>query len=219
MDDRIQRKLDGELRRDQLNVDEVTKLDEAEALFAAVVRAVPVRPLPDLGPAVLRRLEAFQPVASAGRIETAARSPMRTAIDWLWTPRPISLRFRPAYAFGIAAAFALLVGARAAVLTPMASPPAAAQQVLIQFRLDAPQARNVTLAGNFTDWKPAYTLTRSEPGIWTVVVPLDPGVHDYAFVVDGQRWTPDPMAPAVDDGFGGLNSRVAVLSPDTRRPS
>jgi hypothetical protein len=24
----------------------------------------------------------------------------------------------------------------------------------------------------------------------------------------------DPNAPAVDDGFGGLNSRLAVLAPD-----
>ena len=84
----------------------------------------------------------------------------------------------------------------------------------ILIRLDAPQARVVTLAGNFTRWKPAYTLTRSEPGIWTVVVALEPGVHDYAFVVDGERWVPDPMAPSVADGFGGVNSRVAVLTPD-----
>jgi hypothetical protein len=39
-------------------------------------------------------------------------------------------------------------------------------------------------------------------------------VHDYAFIVDGERWIADPMAPAVADGFGGLNSRIAVLPPD-----
>jgi 1,4-alpha-glucan branching enzyme len=87
-------------------------------------------------------------------------------------------------------------------------------KVLVQFRLDAPAAHTVTLAGDFTKWQPKYELTRSAPGVWTIVVPLDPGVHDYAFVVDGNLWTPDPMAPAIADGFGGLNSRVAVLSPD-----
>jgi len=96
--------------------------------------------------------------------------------------------------------------------------PVAGWQVLVQFRLDAPQASEVALAGEFTEWQPIYPLKRSEPGIWTVVVPLEPGIHDYAFIVDGERWLPDPMAPAVEDGFGGLNSRIAVLTPDRRRP-
>jgi len=47
-----------------------------------------------------------------------------------------------------------------------------------------------------------------------VVVPLSPGVHDYSFIVDGNRWTPDPTAPARADGFGGMNSRIAVLASD-----
>jgi hypothetical protein len=56
-------------------------------------------------------------------------------------------------------------------------------------------------------------MTRTGPGVWTVVVPLEPGIHNYAFIVDGERWVPDPNAPAVDDGFGGMNSRLAVLAP------
>ena len=32
--------------------------------------------------------------------------------------------------------------------------------------------------------------------------------------VDGERWTLDPLAPTVADGFGGENSRVAVLAPE-----
>jgi len=31
--------------------------------------------------------------------------------------------------------------------------------------------------------------------------------------VDGTRWVQDPFAERVDDGFGGTNSRVAVLVP------
>src|SRR5437660_319363 len=38
------------------------------------------------------------------------------------------------------------------------------------------------------------------------------GQHQYAFVVDGQRWVADPGAPAVDDGFGRRNSVVAVTA-------
>jgi len=46
------------------------------------------------------------------------------------------------------------------------------------------------------------------------VVPLEAGVHDYAFVVDGEVWTPDPLATSVDDGFGGENSRLSLLPPE-----
>jgi 1,4-alpha-glucan branching enzyme len=84
----------------------------------------------------------------------------------------------------------------------------------VQFRLDAPGAREVALAGDFTDWEPTYVLRHSGRGVWTVVAPLAPGVHSYAFVINGERWVPDPMAPAIEDGFGGLNSRVAIITPD-----
>jgi 1,4-alpha-glucan branching enzyme len=90
----------------------------------------------------------------------------------------------------------------------------ATHQVLVQFRLDAPDASGVALAGNFTDWEPKYQLTRTAGGVWTVTVPLAQGVHKYAFVVDGKTWQPDPLAPSVADGFGGENSQIAVLSPD-----
>jgi len=93
----------------------------------------------------------------------------------------------------------------------------APQQVFTQFVLSAPAAKRVAVAGDFSGWKPVHVMTRSEAGVWTVVVPLDPGVHDYAFVVDGERWVPDPKAPTVNDGFGGVNSRLAVMSPDGGR--
>ena len=82
----------------------------------------------------------------------------------------------------------------------------------MQFVLKAPDAKNVSVAGDFSGWKPVHVMTKSGAGVWTVFVPLDPGIHDYAFVVDGERWVPDPAAPPVNDGFGGVNSRVAVLS-------
>jgi 1,4-alpha-glucan branching enzyme len=86
--------------------------------------------------------------------------------------------------------------------------------VFVQFRLDASASR-VQLAGSFTNWEPRYDLRQSAPGIWTITVPLTQGVHDYAFVVDGQRWIPDPYAPQIGDGFGGTNSRLALMSPAT----
>jgi len=43
-----------------------------------------------------------------------------------------------------------------------------------------------------------------------VTLSLPPGQHQYAFVVDGTRWVPDPTAPAIDDGFGRRNSVLTL---------
>jgi 1,4-alpha-glucan branching enzyme len=105
------------------------------------------------------------------------------------------------------------------VAAQMASGPsggAADPHVFVQFRLDAAASR-VQLAGSFTNWEPRYEMRQSASGIWTITVPLTQGVHDYAFVVDGQQWVPDPHAPQIGDGFGGTNSRLALLSPDAPR--
>jgi len=236
MNDRIQRALDGELAREVLSLEEKAELARAEALIGGVLRTLPGGPVADLAPAVLARIENLSKSAKAsgGRVpdirRAADRGGWRASLEWCWRPQRVSVTWRPAYAFGGAAIVLILL----AVGRPMVKPetnldsqvaglssdaaPAAGTQVLVQFRLDAPQARQVALAGEFTNWQPIYPLKRSEPGIWTVVVPLEPGIHDYAFIVDGERWVPDPMAPAVEDGFGGLNSRVAVITPDPRRP-
>jgi hypothetical protein len=184
--------------------DHLTEPAENQAMIDAVLRAIPDQPLPDLGPAVLDRIRVTRPAV--------APRPRVRLVDWLWAPRSFSFQFRPAYAF--AAAMLLLLGVQTLILRDGGGAQVPTQQVLVQFRLDAPQARAVSLAGEFTKWKPDVVLKRTAPGVWTVVVPLTPGVHDYAFIVDGERWVPDPMAPAIEDGFGGLNSRMAVLAPD-----
>jgi hypothetical protein len=220
MNDRIQRALDGELPRDYLTRAEAAELAATEAHLRAVLRAVPTAPLPDLAPLVMRRIEAAgarhavaAPRAAAFHRDLAAAPALalvRSFVEWLWQPRPVSIGWRPAYGLAAAGILALTV----MVGRETVSAPHQTQQVLTQFLLNAPDAQQVSLAGDFTDWQPAHTLTRSEPGVWTVVVPLEPGIHNYAFIVDGERWVADPNAPAVDDGFGGLNSRLAVLAPD-----
>jgi hypothetical protein len=44
-----------------------------------------------------------------------------------------------------------------------------------------------------------------------VEVPLEPGRHEYAFVVDGERWLADPAAPTTGGDFGTPNSVVTVV--------
>jgi hypothetical protein len=83
----------------------------------------------------------------------------------------------------------------------------------VKFVLVAPQAARVSLVGDFNRWDPAATPMQRTPtgGTWSVVVPLSAGRHEYAFVVDGKQWLPDPSAPlAPVDGFGTPNSVVLV---------
>jgi 1,4-alpha-glucan branching enzyme len=84
--------------------------------------------------------------------------------------------------------------------------------VTVRFVLVAPDAKEVSLAGTFNQWDAHATpLVRSgASGVWTATLTLPPGQHQYAFVVDGQRWVPDPGAPAVDDGFGRRNSVLTL---------
>ena len=53
--------------------------------------------------------------------------------------------------------------------------------------------------------------SRASRNIWLANELGLPFVH--VPVIQAYR-LPDPNAPAVDDGFGGLNSRLAVLAPD-----
>ncbi|PYP12725.1 MAG: hypothetical protein DMD54_18040 [Gemmatimonadetes bacterium] len=87
-----------------------------------------------------------------------------------------------------------------------------ASTVTVRFVLVAPEAHAVSLAGTFNQWDARATpLVRSGPtGVWTATLTLPAGQHQYAFVVDGQRWVPDPGAPAVDDGFGRRNSVLTL---------
>ena len=168
------------------------------------------RSAPDVRAAVMSRIQTLE---LAGEDPDASFLARVAAL--LWVPREISIR--PVFAFaGTAAVLVLLL---VPVLNQQRAPevridPAAASHVLVQFRLETPASR-VQLAGSFTNWEPRYDLREYAPGIWTITVPLTEGVHDYAFVIDGNQWTPDPFAPQIGDGFGGTNSRLTLLAPGT----
>lgn len=175
--------------------------DETRSFLAA-------RPAPDLTAAVMKQIENLQPLPAPRR-----KSIIQRAWTLLWSPREVAIR--PVLAFAAAAAVLILLGipyVGSSVTTRQAG--AAESPMFVQFRLDAAASR-VQLAGSFTNWEPRYELRQSRPGVWTITVPLTEGVHDYAFVVDGGQWVPDPHAPQIGDGFGGTNSRLALLSPET----
>ena len=127
------------------------------------------------------------------RVMAALERRRRRVLPWLLAP-----------ALAIAAALILWI------LPAKPAPPAAL--VTVRFVLVAPEAREVSLAGTFNQWDAHATpLVRTGPtGVWTATLTLPAGQHQYAFVVDGVRWVPDPGAPAVDDGFGRRNSVLTL---------
>jgi len=68
------------------------------------------------------------------------------------------------------------------------------------FRINAPHASAVSVVGDFNGWNPSTTpLRRTIDGhAWIGAVPLQPGRHTYAFVIDGVV-TPDPNVSTVRD--------------------
>src|SRR5688572_33363499 len=98
MDPRVQRVLDQESPGEELSPEQARELAVAEALIAGVLRSVPHAPLPDLAPAVMQRIQERGPAFA----ESSANI-MSALVGWLWRPRSLSLQWRPAYAFGLAA--------------------------------------------------------------------------------------------------------------------
>ena len=80
-----------------------------------------------------------------------------------------------------------------------------------EFFLDAPGAKSVKLAGDFTDWgKSPLDLTKLAGEIWHAAVSLPTGYHSYRFIVDGQ-WCDDPLSVLrVPNPFGSTNAVTIV---------
>jgi 1,4-alpha-glucan branching enzyme len=64
----------------------------------------------------------------------------------------------------------------------------------VDFFCHAPQARNVSLIGDFNNWEPnTHPMNRMPDGGWVVRLELPHGHHQYQFLVDGKP-TLDPNA-------------------------
>ena len=178
------------------------------------------------GEAALRALGAVDrsPVTLSPQLEqrvmTAVRRRARSrpwaVWRWLDRPREIRVRVRPwmlGPVLAAAAAFVLLLGGEPGTDARQVAAAVAPESVFVRFVLYAPGAHDVALAGTFNEWDAAATplLRGGAAEVWTTTLALPVGQYQYAFVVDGRRWVADPVAPHVDDGFGRVNSLLAVL--------
>ena len=139
-------------------------------------------------------------------------SPARkeTVLQWLLRARTIQLSpMTGALAAAALVAVLLLPRGEQSVQPGGVSIPS---PILVEFRLEAPGATTVGLAGDFNDWEAELVLEdRNGDGIWTGRLPVQPGIHKYMFVIDGTEWVTDPDAERYsDDGFGNRNAVLAV---------
>ena len=107
-------------------------------------------------------------------------------------------------------------GAQALPLVAASSASGEAVPVPVQFTLRDVRASQVTLVGDFNGWSQTATPLEpgTEPGTWSVTVPLSAGRHVYAFVVNGKDWMTDPRAQKAPDlDFGRANSVLIVQAP------
>jgi hypothetical protein len=218
MTDRLNAYLEAELPFEALDANEQAEALALEsAIRTAAGRFAGVR-APDLTDRVMAALP-----AEPSRAAVPARA---GRIARWWGALADRIRFpdgglapRPALAL---AAFSMVVGLALGALLPLtqsAGPAgadaAAAPAIFVRFELEAEGASDVRLAGSFTGWEASHEMAPISDGRWSVTVPMEPGVHDYVFLVDGETFVADPWAPRVSDGFGGFNSRLALLAPGT----
>ncbi len=192
---------------------------------------------PNLSPVVdraieeLRALPAVDP-GTAERVAAVAIAARRRGDDT--GPPPARLRRWLSYAAIAAAAcvFGYLARgtARSAAPAPATAPtaPSSTSAPGVQLAADADAvmrplawqfvfrgegAHHVALVGDFNGWNARATpLTRAPGGdLWSVTVPLMPGRHAYAFMVDDTAFVLDPQAPVSRDPDLGSRESVVVV--------
>lgn len=162
--------------------------------------------------------------------ETMAESVLLRRVQrfwtWLTTPQPVALR--PAFGLVAVVLVAVLIGgvlsfgpARLSPsTTPSDAPVATTASTAQATQTEAPvvwtrftyinnEASSVAVAGDFSEWEPIPLSAETVDGetVWTGLVPVSKGEHQYMFVVDGSEWVTDPLAPVQrEDGFGHRNA-------------
>jgi hypothetical protein len=105
------------------------------------------------------------------------------------------------------------IGARSTVQMVQTRVPADTVQLVRLVFVDR-GASSVEVVGDFNEWTRGSTALKlsGAPGVWAVSVPLTPGRHEYAFIVDGKRWVADPLAVKTTDDFGTESSVIRVVA-------
>jgi len=152
--------------------------------------------------------------------------PASVSSERSWWHAERVFRVSPLSALALAAGISLIIGvsgvaigsrisAHSPIATRAASTVGRDTVQIVRFVFVDPRATSVELVGDFNEWARGSTeLGRSgAPGVWAVSVPLSPGRHEYAFIINGSRWVADPLAVKSSDDFGTESSVIRVGTP------
>ena len=162
-------------------------------------------------------------------ISIASRRPAAVTLPWyrrtFAVPAPIGLAAAAAFA-GIATLGTLymrqapmVAAAPGLTLQSVANPAPvdrSAELVPTTFIYPDPSVKSVAVVGDFNDWDAKATPMAydSTHNAWVVSLPLTQGLHQYQFLVNGERHVTDPTAPQISGDFGSPNSVVTVRLPE-----
>lgn len=98
-------------------------------------------------------------------------------------------------------------------LQPVSASDLDAMAVPTQFVFENRGAHHVALVGDFNGWSPSATpMARSNgSSLWAITIPVPPGRHLYAFMVDDSVFTLDPRKPAATDKDIGARASVVIV--------
>lgn len=164
---------------------------------------------------------------------TASESIIKKLKSWyrqLWVPQQVI--WRPAYGFVIALLVLVSLGyplilTRGEVNRKIASEnpqiqnlnnsvqqvSSGPEEVMLRFVYIDENANSVAVAGDFNNWEPTELTQQNVNGktVWTGLVSMSRGEHNYMFVKNGEKWVTDPLAPVQrDDGFGNKNAVIYI---------
>jgi hypothetical protein len=176
----------------------------------------------------LRRLPAVSDDAVARVVSAAAEARILPPADEPVAPTPRRRWGRIVAGAGLIAAAAvvgfvvrgpMISSAPARVVATTSFTPAAlsaeraADPIVEQFVFKAEHARRVAVIGDFNRWNPsASPMTRSADGeLWSASIPITPGRHVYAFMVDDSILVLDPRAPKARDPDLGADGSVRIV--------
>jgi hypothetical protein len=130
----------------------------------------------------------------------------RLVINGLWTTDPLNSRTRRDPVTGLMLSV-ISVPVRQARQHPLNGLPDG-----LDFTFRGPPGEIVTVAGNFNGWDPfMYQLKENPEGVYSIRIPLPPGIYHYVFYHRGQRYT-DPYNPRRIYARDGSSASVVEIT-------
>jgi hypothetical protein len=128
----------------------------------------------------------------------------RMIIDGLWTVDPLN----PNAAAGSGGLYHSRVSVPARP-RPHSTPDSPPGQLLFYFT--APPGEVITVAGTFNNWDPfMYEMRETSEGLYTLTLPLPPGLYQYIFFYRGERYLDPHNAAMVFSREGKAVSQAQV---------